>query len=133
MNQKAFAGLFIGVLVVALFFRLFQLDLRPMHHDEANQAVKFGYLLEKGEYTYDRFDHHGPSLYYLTLPFAWILSGKDFSQLSETNLRLVPALFGAFMILFLLVFKNHWHLRSLLFAALLISISPIMVFFSRFY
>ncbi|MBD3413015.1 MAG: hypothetical protein GF421_01115 [Candidatus Aminicenantes bacterium] len=46
---------------------------------------------------------------------------------------MVPALFGAFMILFLLVFKNHWHLRSLLFAALLISISPIMVFFSRFY
>jgi hypothetical protein len=42
-----------------------------MHHDEANQAVRFGILLETGEYRYDRHDHHGPTLYYLTLPFAW--------------------------------------------------------------
>ena len=39
-----------------------------MHHDEANQAVKFGALLERGEYRYDAHDHHGPTLYYLTLP-----------------------------------------------------------------
>ena len=41
---------------------------RPMHHDEANQAVKFGELLETGDYRYDPDDHHGPTLYYLTLP-----------------------------------------------------------------
>ena len=43
-----------------------------MHHDEANQAIKFGDLLERGEYRYDSRDHHGPTLYYLTLPFAWL-------------------------------------------------------------
>ena len=43
-----------------------------MHHDEANQAVKFGALLETGAYQYDRNDHHGPTLYYLTLPSAWL-------------------------------------------------------------
>ena len=46
--------------------------VRPMHHDEANQAVRFGRLLETGEYRYDRRDHHGPTLYYLTLPVAWL-------------------------------------------------------------
>ena len=39
---------------------LARLDVRPMHHDEANQAVKFGALLERGEYRYDAHDHHGP-------------------------------------------------------------------------
>lgn len=133
MNKKAFAGLFAAVLLLALFFRLFRLDLRPMHHDEANQAVKFGRLLEDGEYTYDRFDHHGPSLYYLTLPFAWAFSGKDFSKLKETTLRLVPALLGAGLIFFLLFVKKRLNLPSILFSALFVSLSPIMVFFSRFY
>jgi len=133
MNKKAFAVLFGIILLIALFFRLSQLELRPMHHDEANQAVKFGNLLEKGEYKYDRFDHHGPSLYYLTLPFAWVLSGNDFSNLTEGVLRFVPSLFGVGLILFLLLLKDSLSLKSILFSALFISISPIMVFFSRFY
>ena len=70
MNKKAFAGLFLLIVIGAAALRFFDLGLRPMHHDEANQAVKFGALLEKGEYRYDRADHHGPSLYYLSLPFA---------------------------------------------------------------
>ncbi|MFW6139836.1 MAG: flippase activity-associated protein Agl23 [Acidobacteriota bacterium] len=133
MNKKAFAGLFLAILFIALLFRLFQLDLRPMHHDEANQAVKFGNLLEKGEYKYDRFDHHGPSLYYLSIPLSWILSGKNFPELTEITLRLVPSLFGAGVILFLFLLKDRLNSRSILFSSLLISISPIMVFFSRFY
>ena len=43
---------------------------RPMHGDEANQAVRTGMLLETGRYDYDPQDHHGPSLYWLTLPVA---------------------------------------------------------------
>jgi predicted membrane-bound mannosyltransferase len=66
MKKATFFGLFLLVLAGALVFRTAGLGLRPMHHDEANQAVKFGALLEKGEYRYDRDDHHGPSLYYLT-------------------------------------------------------------------
>ncbi|MCK7478503.1 MAG: hypothetical protein M0C28_14785 [Candidatus Moduliflexus flocculans] len=48
MTKKAFAGLFLCALAGALAFRLVRLDLRPMHADEANQAVKFGGLLERG-------------------------------------------------------------------------------------
>jgi hypothetical protein len=71
MNKAAFSVVAAGVVVLGLTFRLAALDLRPMHHDEANQAVRFGQLLETGEYRYDRSDHHGPTLYYLTLPVAW--------------------------------------------------------------
>ena len=68
MNKAAFSVVAAGAVVLGLAFRLAWLDLRPMHHDEANQAVRFGQLLETGEYRYDRNDHHGPTLYYLTLP-----------------------------------------------------------------
>ena len=133
MSRKVFAGLFALIVLLGLFFRFFNLDLRPVHHDEANQAVKFGVLLEKGEYTYDYFDHHGPSLYYMTLPLALAFTGKDFAALNESTLRFLPALFGSGLLLLLLLLKGRLGLKAVLFSALFISLSPLMVFFSRFY
>ena len=61
---RAVAGALIVIAVTAaLALRAARLDVRPMHHDEANQAIKFGDLLERGEYRYDFRDHHGPTLY----------------------------------------------------------------------
>ena len=40
------AGILLAIALVAgIGLRLARLDARPMHHDEANQAVKFGALL----------------------------------------------------------------------------------------
>ena len=50
------------VAVTALWLRTHDLDVRPMHADEANQAVKVGALLERGHYEFDPADHHGPTL-----------------------------------------------------------------------
>ena len=64
----------VGIILVCLlglWLRFPGLDQKPLHHDEANQAIKFGDLLENGDYKYDPVDHHGPTLYYLTLPIAW--------------------------------------------------------------
>lgn len=133
MNTKAFVGLFLAVIVLALLFRFLALDLRPMHHDEANQAVKFGALLEEGEYRYDPEDHHGPSLYYISLPFAWLLSGTTLAALNETVLRLVPAFFGIGMLILFLLIQPSLDRAALIFAGILLAISPVMVFFSRFY
>ncbi len=133
MNKKAFAGLFLTIFCGALFFRILALDLRPMHHDEANQAIKFGILLEKGEYRYDRLDHHGPSLYYLTLPFAWLSSSRTLASLNETILRLLPAFFGVGLVLLLLLLKDGLSRWALIFAAIFVAISPVVVFYSRFY
>ncbi len=134
MNKKnALYGLFLLAVLAALLFRLFQLDLRPMHHDEANQAVKFGILLEQGEYRYDRTEHHGPTLYYLSLPLAWIASGTSFSALSEVTLRLLPVIFGVGIILLLLLFKDGFSLEAAVFASFLTAVSPAMIFYSRFY
>ncbi len=133
MNKKAFAGLFLIITIAAAAFRLADLGLRPVHHDEANQALKFGALLENGEYHYDKTDHHGPSLYYLTLPFVRISGKSALTELDESTLRLVPACFGIGTVLLLLLFIPLIGRRTVLWGALGLAVSPAMVYFSRFY
>ena len=128
-----------AVLVVAvalaagLTLRLVRLDARPMHHDEANQAIKFGALLERGEYAYDAHDHHGPTLYYLTLPFAWARGQWTLAALDEWTLRGVPATFGAATILLLPLLPAGIGRTAVAAAAVLMALSPAMVFYSRMY
>jgi uncharacterized protein (TIGR03663 family) len=133
MKKKAFAGLFLLIVLGAAAFRLADLGLRPVHHDEANQALKFGALLEKGEYRYDRTDHHGPSLYYLTVPFARLRGQKTLAELDKRTLRLVPACFGVGTVLLLLLFIPMIGRKAVLGSALGLAVSPAMVYFSRFY
>jgi uncharacterized protein (TIGR03663 family) len=133
MNKKAFAGLFLLIVLGAAGLRLTKLGLRPMHHDEANQALKFGALLESGDYRYDKADHHGPTLYYLSLPLARALGADTLAALSERTLRLVPACFGIGAILLLLLFVPLVGKEAVLWSALGLAVSPVMVYFSRFY
>jgi uncharacterized protein (TIGR03663 family) len=134
MNKKpAFFAFFLLVVCAALFFRVIRLDLRPMHHDEANQAIKFGDLLEKGAYTYDPVEHHGPSLYYISLPFAWAKNQNSLADLDEATLRLVPAVFGVGIILLLLLLVDGLSRSAILFSGIFVATSPLMVFYSRFY
>jgi uncharacterized protein (TIGR03663 family) len=133
MTKKAFRGLFLCAVLGALAFRVARLDIRPMHADEANQAVKFGDLLERGEYRFDPRDHHGPTLYYLTLPAAWAARATTLAGLDERALRLVPALFGAALLLVLLLFSGGLSREATLAAAALAAVSPSLTYYSRFY
>jgi uncharacterized protein (TIGR03663 family) len=120
-------------LVVGLWLRLDRLDRRPMHNDEANQAVKFGQLLEHGDYAYDAFDHHGPTLYYLTLPVAWLRGQATLAALDEWTLRSVPVAFGVATILLAACLPAALGRTAGPAAALLTAVSPAMVFYSRMY
>lgn len=104
-----------------------------MHHDEANQAVKFGALLENGEYRYDKADHHGPSLYYLSLPVAAAAGRKTLASLDETLVRLVPAGFGIGVVLVFLFLAGGTGRSAAAWSALFAAVSPAMVYYSRFY
>jgi uncharacterized protein (TIGR03663 family) len=133
MTKKVFGVLFLLAVLGALAFRLPRLGLRPMHADEANQAVKFGDLLEHGEYRFDPHDHHGPTLYYLTLPAAWAAGDKTLADLDERVLRLVPAVFGAGLLLLLLLLAGGLPREAILAAAGLAAVSPALTYYSRFY
>ena len=71
---------FLLILCLAAAFRVPRLTLRPVHGDEANQAVKTGILFDTGEYRYDPHEHHGPTLYYLTLPVLYFCGVSSFED-----------------------------------------------------
>ncbi len=131
--SAAFVGVVLAALALALALRLARADLRPMHHDEANQAVKFGELLETGDYRYDRHDHHGPTLYYLTLPAAWLRGQHTLAALDERTLRAVPAVFGTALLLLFLPLARGLGRGAVAAAALLAAVSPVATFYSRFF
>ena len=133
MTRAGVGALVALALTAGLALRLARLDVRPMHHDEANQAVKFGALLERAEYRYDSHDHHGPTLYYLSLPFAWLRGQTTLASLDERTLRGVTALFGAGTILLLLLLSPGIGRPAVAASAVLLALSPAMVFYSRMY
>ena len=132
------AGLLVTICIVALAaaalaVRLPALDARPMHCDEAVQAVKAGHLLETGEYRYDPYEFHGPTLNYFTLPALWLSGDETFAESSEAAYRLVPVIFGAAVILLLLLVTDGLGRGAAIVAGVLTAVSPAMVFFSRYY
>ncbi len=131
--RSPFGILLLAAFAAALAFRLPRLGLRPMHGDEANQAVKTGDLYETGSYAYDPAEHHGPSLYYLTLPSIWLSPARRFADTAESTYRVVPALVGAFLVLLLFLVIDGLGWPAAVAAGVLTAISPAMVFYSRYY
>jgi uncharacterized protein (TIGR03663 family) len=132
VSFRVAAGSLLLLACLGLGARVWQSDLRPMHHDEANQALKFADLLERGEYAYDPAQHHGPTLYLLTLPFVRPLTAH-FPEVTEGMLRSVPALFGAACALLLLLLRGWMTPGALVASGLLCALSPGLVYYGRFY
>ncbi|MEI6892899.1 MAG: flippase activity-associated protein Agl23 [Pontiella sp.] len=124
---------FVLVLLAGLSLRVPKLADRPLHHDEANQAYRLGMLLEEGTYQYDADDHHGPTLYYLTLPIAQLTGVKTFAASTESTYRMLPVIFGMGLILLLPLLRHGLGGVAILAAALFTAISPAMAYYSRFY
>lgn len=131
---------FLAVLLcyLVLEMRLPQIEHRPMHGDEANQAVRSGLLLEQGVYHYDPSDHHGPVLYYAAIPFCRV-STKLFKETREIHYRMVPVVFS--MLTLLLMFGLYRADGKGLFmtpmgafvAVMFVAVSPAMNYYSRFF
>lgn len=110
-----------------------KLDKRPMHTDEAVHAVKFGQLLEEGEYHYDSNEYHGPTLNYFTLIPAWLASAGSLQDVDEFILRIVPVVFGILLVLMIFVLVDGLSFSVVIYAAVFAAISPGLVFYSRYY
>jgi uncharacterized protein (TIGR03663 family) len=124
---------FCAVLLLAAALRLPELRLRPMHNDEAVNAMKFRDLWAGTGYRYDPNEFHGPTLPYFTLPLAGWSGPRHFEDLTEATFRLVPALFGIASIVLLLGLTPEFGRAETLWAALFAAVSPAMVFYSRYY
>ena len=127
------------IFVVAAFFRLYNLDLVPLHHDEGVNGNFLVSLVRSGQYRYDPANYHGPTLYYITAVIPWIFklllgpNGRDNYGLTTFVIRLVPALFGLGTIWLVFLLRRRLGTVATLAAAALLAISPGAVYLSRYF
>jgi uncharacterized protein (TIGR03663 family) len=132
MNRWFVPG-FLAVIALALALRLPQLTLRPMHNDEAVNAMKFRALWDDNSYKYDPNEFHGPTLPYFTVASAWLSPSHDFNDFTEATFRRVTVVFGVALVILLLLLTPELGRVETLWASVFAALSPAMVFYSRYY
>jgi uncharacterized protein (TIGR03663 family) len=133
MQLAFYAGLAVA-LAIGAKLRLPDLDLRPMHVDEAIQAERFRQLLEEGSFDYLTDDGHGPGLIYFAIPISKAAGAASYRDASEKTLRLTPAVFGLGLIALTgLAFRRWLGPTAAIASALLVAASPMMGFYSRYF
>ena len=129
--NRGWAWAFVLIALGALGVRCIQLDLRPMHNDEAVNAIRQAAAWSSEPYRYDPGEHHGPTLYYFSLIPIRARGVGTFAELDEATLRLTPALAGVGMVLLLWALRHGLGMGATVVAAGLTALSPALVFYSR--
>ncbi|MBZ5588583.1 MAG: TIGR03663 family protein [Acidobacteriia bacterium] len=114
-----------ALIAFALVLRLAALGARPPHHDESIHC-DFAYnLLNQGTYRYDP-TYHGPLIYYVMAPLFLVLGA------STAVGRLYPALAGVALVALPLMLRRRLGAGAAWWSGLVLAISPIMLYYSRF-
>ena len=124
---------FAVIALLALAVRLPQLGDRPMHTDEAINAWLIGQSLAGEKFHYDPEDRHGPALAEIALPIIRLQGADHFSNLTETQLRLVPVIVGSATVLMFGAAVELFGFLPSLVAALLFAFAPLPVYYSRYF
>ena len=111
--------------------RLIQLDDRPVHTDEAVNAVIVADGLAGGVYHYDPRDRHGPALYYLETPLCRLLGVRGLADMEAWELRAGSALVSASTLLLLGLLPEAAP-GAILAAALFFGLGAPFVFYGRY-
>lgn len=127
MSARAWKLASLLILAVATFLRVYDLTLKPMHHDESVNGFFLTRLLREGIYQYDPANYHGPSIYYFAL-LSVVLFG-----LNTIAIRLVTVVFGVATVWLALCLRRYVGTVGALAAAGLIAISPGAVYLSRYF
>jgi predicted membrane-bound mannosyltransferase/sugar lactone lactonase YvrE len=117
--------LYVAIFAIACFTRFYDLGARVMSHDETTH-VYFSWLLEQGQgYQHDPLSH-GPLQFHL-VALSYFLFGA-----SDAAARIPAAIFGVLAIGLLWLFRKWLGRSGAFIAALLILISPYMLYYSRY-
>ncbi len=116
-----------AVTLVAVFLRFYQLGLKPFHHDEGVNGFFLTSLFRNGTYKYDPANYHGPTLYYISLFFSNIFG------LNTLSVRTSMAIFGVAIVVLAFFLHRFIGKTGSLVAALLLALSPGMVYISRYF
>ena len=119
---------FLGYLVltgVALALRLIDLDARPFHHDESQDAYFSWRFATEGDYTYQPI-LHGPLRFYLTAGVFTLFGDSDFTA------RVAPALMGTAMVPMCALLRSQLGRLGAFSAAAALTFGPTFLYYSRF-
>lgn len=116
------------ILIAAALLRLYQLDLKPLHHDEGVNGFFLTKLIQAPDsYRYDPSNYHGPTLYYFALASVDVLGLNTFA------IRFVPAFFGIATVWLAFGLRSSIGPIGAIAAATLIALSPGAVYLSRYF
>ncbi len=120
-ERSAYAALFVG----ALIMRLWDLGARAVHHDESLHGF-FAWQISTGS----GYEHnplmHGMFLFHSVAGSFFLFGDNDFT------LRLPMAIFGSVLVLMPLLLRSRLGQVGALAAAVMLTFSPAMLYFSRF-
>ncbi|MFO1482551.1 MAG: TIGR03663 family protein [Verrucomicrobiaceae bacterium] len=133
LSRLGFAVFVIIALALAAYYRFPGLGERPMHTDEAILAMKFAEFQSSGHFQYDPKDFHGPGLHYLTRCWASLAGWGNVTTWTEEGLRTVPVICSLLLLLCTLLLHDALGRLGTAFAMLLAAISPMMVYYSRYF
>lgn len=115
-------GLYILIFALALVLRLVDLDARLLNTAEAEQALA-ALRLVQGQ---PAAEVGSPLLLHATAVLFFLFKPDDFIA------RLFPALFGAAIVLLPLLWRQYLGRSGALLASLLLALSPLSLFYSRY-
>ncbi len=113
------------LIAAALSMRLWDLGAQALHHDESLHATYAWYLFQGRGYVHDPM-MHGPFQFSGTA-IMFLLFGD-----SEFTTRLLPALFGTALVGLPVLLRGHLGRYGALATSVLLTVSPTMLYFSRF-
>lgn len=131
LSRGAWLIAYASVMFVAALVRLYQLELRPMHHDEGVNGFFLNNLIRTGVFRYDPTNYHGPTLYYFTLPLA--VAAERLQMYGTWTVRLLPLIFGLATVWLVFALRRYIGSVGALAAGALLALSPGFVFFSRYF
>lgn len=113
------------LMVLAFVTRFYDLGARAMSHDESLHALYSYYLYDAGNYEHNPM-MHGPFLFHLNAFFYTLFGATD------ATARFGPALTGVGVVGMTYFFRRYIGRTGALMAGLLITISPSLLFHSRY-
>jgi uncharacterized protein (TIGR03663 family) len=116
---------YVGLVLVALLMRVWELGDRSFHHDESLHAVYSWYIYDGQGYSHNPL-MHGPFQFHMNALLFFLLGDTD------TIARIGYALFGTVLVAMPWFLRDWLGRTGAMVAAVLIAFSPTILYYSRF-
>jgi uncharacterized protein (TIGR03663 family) len=117
--------IYLAIFLIAVVSRFWDLGARAMSHDESLHALYSYYLYSGSGYAHNPM-MHGPFLFHANVLIYFLFGDSDYTA------RIVPALFGVFMVMSPLLLRRWLGRLGALLTSILLLISPSILYYSRY-